>query len=129
MTKISAPLYFVIYAKSRPSVLESKRCLGGVSIFGCPSTDEHWGSFFSALLIFMFSFLLREINLTVNITGFQQFLVSARCGNPAVIQHHNLIGMLHRADALGNDDFRGVGNISSESALNRCIAARIHRAG
>jgi hypothetical protein len=47
---------------------------------------------------------LRLINLTVNRAAVDQFAVRAFRGDLAVVQHQDLVGLQHGADALGDDE-------------------------
>ena len=47
---------------------------------------------------------LRVVNLAINRAVGQQFAVRALGGDLAVIQHQDLVGVEHGADALGDDE-------------------------
>jgi hypothetical protein len=64
--------------------------------------------FSEVLFMFAVSFLLGFIHFSVNIAGFQQFIMrSARC-DFAIVHNNDQVGVLHRADALSNDELGGV---------------------
>ena len=43
----------------------------------------------------------------------------------SVIEHNDAVGILHRADALRDDDLRRVGNVGRERLLDLRIRARV----
>ena len=67
------------------------------------------------------SFHLGIIDIPVNFAARKQLVVRAEGGHAAVVQHEDAVCVLHGADALGDDEFRGVGDLLCESPADQGI--------
>ena len=72
---------------------------------------------------------MRFIDLTVDFIIGQQFFVGAAGVYSAVIHYNDLVGVHHRADALGNNDFCGIGDFLTEGLADQGISLGIHGTG
>ena len=75
------------------------------------------------------SFHLGIIDIPVNFAARKQLVVRAEGGHAAVVQHEDAVCVLHGADALGDDEFRGVGDLLCESPADQGIRPGIYGAG
>ncbi len=71
---------------------------------------------------------LRLVDLRVNFAVFHQFLVRAARRDRAFIQHQNLIGVEHRADALRDHKTRAALHQPIERLLNLVLRHQIDTA-
>ena len=94
-----------------------------------------FGAIMAALLsagtprIVIRSFHLGIIDIPVNFAARKQLVVRAEGGHAAVVQHEDAVCVLHGADALGDDEFRGVGDLLCESPADQGIRPGIYGAG
>ena len=69
------------------------------------------------------------IYLTVDGAGLKQLFVSSLVGDLAVIHNQDQVGILHRGDALRNNDLGCGGNVGLKAGANERIGLGIYRTG
>ena len=72
---------------------------------------------------------LAVVDFLINGVGLQQLLMSAQAVDLAVVQHQDAVSILHRGDALCNDDLGGAGDLFPERLADLGVRGGIHGAG
>src|SRR6266498_479676 len=72
---------------------------------------------------------LRVIDLGIDRAGLQKLFMRALRGDPAFIEHQNLVGVEYRADALGNHKAGAAMHQVVERLLNIVLSHQVHAAG
>ena len=75
------------------------------------------------------SFQLGVIDFLIDLALCHQLVVGADVGHLAVIQNDDLIGIPHRADALGDEENRGVFQVLMEGFSDAGFRGRVHSGG
>ena len=72
---------------------------------------------------------LAAVDFLIDRVVLQQFLVGAEAVDLAVVQHEDAVGILHRGNALCNDDLGGAGDLLTERLPDLCVGGGIHGTG
>lgn len=72
---------------------------------------------------------LAVVDFLIDRVVLQQFLVGAEAVDLAVVQHEDAVGILHRGNALCNDDLGGAGDLLTERLPDLCVGGGIHGTG
>src|SRR5699024_7562943 len=101
-----------------------RRSFSGLSASDSPPGGRDWVPALST-----HSFLLGLIDLLVYGAGLQQLLMGAPGGDVVVVQDQDLVGVLHRGDALGDHDDGGVLQVFGEGGPDGRLGGGVHRGG